>query len=310
VNTPATNPTIIFVLGMFRSGTSALTRVLSLSGAALPPAMMGAGQGNPRGFWEPRRAVFLNDGILRAQGSSSTDPRIHHYEPRAKDFAAVRDYLRGLPPAPVTVIKDLQISVLSDLWFSAARAAGFNVAAAICVRHPQEVIESTDKVSLRPQSTLSAALWLKYSLLAEQRTRGVPRVFVDYAYLLDDWRRQVARVSAALSVDLSPDEAAVEDFLRPGDRHQVASADCPAPFGLRWPERVYGQLRLAAGDEGFDRGELDRVFGEYCGVANGFWSAFDSHGKIEQVHRVVPRRLAKWWIEAHALAHGRRGTWA
>jgi hypothetical protein len=42
--------TVLFVLGMARSGTSAMTRVLSLSGAALPPGMIGAAKANPRGF--------------------------------------------------------------------------------------------------------------------------------------------------------------------------------------------------------------------------------------------------------------------
>lgn len=303
-------PTIVFVLGMFRSGTSALTRVLSLSGAALPPGMMGAGPGNPRGFWEPRRAVFLNDGILRAQGSSSTDPRIHERELRVKDVTAVRDYLRSLRPAPVTVIKDLQITALPELWFAAAALAGFNTAALICLRHPQEVIDSVDKVSLRPQPELSTALWLKYTLLAERGTRNVPRVFVNYANLLGDWQGQLKRISTILPIDLDPDVKAVEEFLRPGDRHQVAKTEYPAPFGMGWPEDVYKTILPAAFDEEFDCAGLDRIFDQYRRVTNGLGAAFGSFNKVEAVHRAIPRPLARFWMEAHALAHGRRGTWA
>lgn len=304
-------PTVVFVLGMFRSGTSALTRVLSLSGATLPPAMMGAGPGNPRGFWEPRRAVFLNDKILRAHDSSSLDPRIRSVEFDRRDAAAVLDYVAELPEAPVVVIKDLQITVLSELWFAAAAAAGINVAAVLCVRHPQEVIDSANKVSLRPQSMLSAALWLKYTLLAEQRTRHLPRAVVDYGNLLADWRRELRRVSAILPVDLDPDVAAVEDFLRPGERHQVcAAAECPAPFGMGWPGIVYEQLRCAARDEHYDAAMLDRVYRQYRCLVNGFGCVFDSFDKAEAIHRAIPRPLARLWVEAHALAHGRRGTWA
>ena len=57
----AARPVALFVLGMPRSGTSALTRVLSLCGGTLPAGMMGADSANPRGYWEPRKALHLND---------------------------------------------------------------------------------------------------------------------------------------------------------------------------------------------------------------------------------------------------------
>ncbi len=44
----AARPVILFVLGMGRSGTSALTRVLSLCGGTLPAKLVGANAGNPR----------------------------------------------------------------------------------------------------------------------------------------------------------------------------------------------------------------------------------------------------------------------
>ncbi len=58
-------------------------------------------------------------------------------------------------------------------------------------------------------------MWLKYNLLAERNTRALPRVFVDYANLLEDWRREVKRISAALAIDLSTrNESAIEQFLK------------------------------------------------------------------------------------------------
>ena len=41
----------ILVLGMHRSGTSALTRLLVLLGAAGPRETMAANADNPRGYW-------------------------------------------------------------------------------------------------------------------------------------------------------------------------------------------------------------------------------------------------------------------
>ena len=47
----ASGRTCLFVLGMHRSGTSALTRVLSIAGAKLPASLMDAGKGNNGGHW-------------------------------------------------------------------------------------------------------------------------------------------------------------------------------------------------------------------------------------------------------------------
>ena len=39
----------------------------------------------------------------------------------------------------------------------------------------------------------------------------MPHVFVDYANLLDNWRREMKRISAALAIDLNTrDEGAIE----------------------------------------------------------------------------------------------------
>src|ERR1700748_3144657 len=57
-------PLLIFVLGMHRSGTSVLTRVISLAGAELPANLMTAREDNATGFWEPVKAVNLTDAFL------------------------------------------------------------------------------------------------------------------------------------------------------------------------------------------------------------------------------------------------------
>ena len=96
--------TILFVFGMARSGTSALTRVLSLCGATLPPGMLGADKTNQRGYWEPREAVYLNRKILHRLGSRwwrSAIPDVAAFdagECRAAR-ASIKEYLAKLPSA-------------------------------------------------------------------------------------------------------------------------------------------------------------------------------------------------------------------
>ena len=176
---------ILFVLGMARSGTSALTRVLSLCGGTLPAAKLGADSGNPLGYWEPRPVINLNEAILHDHGSTMFDPSLLLQEEVALDaednaacIVKIRKYLTSLPAVPLVVIKDPRITLLPGMWLEAARLAGFHVVTVIAVRHPQEVVESL-RVKSHASPNHTSALWLKYNLLAERHTRAVPRVFVE-----------------------------------------------------------------------------------------------------------------------------------
>ncbi|MEB4212250.1 sulfotransferase family protein [Mycobacterium sp. 94-17] len=301
---------------MGRSGTSALTRVMSLCGAALPAGMVGASRHNPRGFWEPRNTLHLNATILRRHGSPGFDPSLRLLEEgafsagdRAGYIRKIRALLDRLPHAPVVVIKDPQITVLSDMWFEAARLAGLDATAVIAVRHPHEVIAS--QAATGPTSPeLTSALWLKYNLLAERQTRDLPRVFVEYTNLLEDWRREMSRISAALSIDLNnPDEGAIAEFLTPDFRRQRHSGAVTDRFGTAWMSTVYEALGRAARDEPWDQARLDGIFEAYRACEHDFRTAFDNCNAYSNQVLFRPS-IKKLAMEAAALAHRRSGTWA
>src|SRR3954463_15298504 len=66
--------TAVCVLGFHRSGTSMTTRLLNLLGVELGGDLLPANHDNPRGFWEPRWMVRLNDEILSAVDASYMVP--------------------------------------------------------------------------------------------------------------------------------------------------------------------------------------------------------------------------------------------
>jgi hypothetical protein len=316
-------PLALFVLGNGRSGTSALARVLSLCGAALPPGLLGATSENPRGFFEPRAVIHLNQAILHHHGSSGYDMALDAYEEGAFDveanavwIAKVRDYFGELPATPIVVIKEPKTTTVSRVWFEGARQAGYDVAAVIAVRHPEEIIGSLanragkqNYVEASPE--LTCAWWLKYSLLAERETRGMPRVFIEYGSLLEDWRREVERISSVLAIDLDPrDEAAVDEFLTPDLRHHRNRGPVTEPFGSDWIGTVYETLAAAARDEPWDGSGLDRIFEAYAASEHGFRKAFDDSRRYRNLDRLMPPFLVKLGLGALALAHRRRGTWA
>ena len=60
--------TAYLVLGMHRSGTSAVTQLLALAGASLPANVMPGDEHNEKGYFEPWKIAIFNDERLRAGG--------------------------------------------------------------------------------------------------------------------------------------------------------------------------------------------------------------------------------------------------
>jgi hypothetical protein len=315
-------PVALFVMGFGRSGTSALTRVLSLCGPVLPSGLLGATSSNPRGYWEPRAAIHLNEAILRRRGGSAYDLKLspddgavcEHQD--AAGIAEIGAFLATLPAAPVVVIKEPKMTAVSGLWFEAARRAGFDVAAVIAVRHPAECIGSVEKrtrhqIYVGSSPELVSAWWLKYTLLAEKDTRGVPRVFIEYSHLLEDWRREVKRISAALGIDLdNQDQDAINNFLKPELRHHRHCGPVSEPFGTDWMGTTYDAMTAAARDESWDESALDRIFEAYRASERGFRLAFKDSRPYRNLNRLLPPSVVKLFLELLAVVNRRKGTWA
>jgi len=243
---------------MGRSGTSALTRVLALCGGTLPSNMIHPNSGNPTGYWEPEAALAINDEFLHGHASSWYDPtlRIQFGDvvadaARTAYVAKIREFLLAQEQG-LLVIKDPRIPAVAPYWFEAARDSGFDVNCAIPIRHPEDVSRSLSNRE-NVSSQLSSLLWLKYNLLSESMSRQYPRIFVPYEGLLSDWRAQVRRISAALSIDPSPaDEGAIDQFLDPSLDHGYAFRGKSEGADLPMMEIILSALTSASLDREFD----------------------------------------------------------
>src|SRR5580700_8927125 len=67
--------TALVVLGMHRSGTSALTGMLHHLGVALGSRLMAATPDNPRGYWEHSDIVAVHERLMTALGWGWDDIR-------------------------------------------------------------------------------------------------------------------------------------------------------------------------------------------------------------------------------------------
>jgi hypothetical protein len=267
---------IIFVLGMGRSGTSAITRVLSLCGARLPEPLLGPSASNPTGHWEPIDAININNAFLSRHGASWYDPTLRlqgetAFSAQEKEtyIERIRAFLERSHSASLLVIKEPRIAALADFWLEAGRRAAMTAKVVIPIRHPGQVAASLaarDGVS----AELSTVLWLKYNFLAERGSRNLPRVFVEYPNLLSDWRKEIGRISARLAVDLSDaDEAAIDRFLDPGLQRQ-RSCGKPSDMLQAWASETYMDLSAAARDEPLNLQKLDAMFSAFAASERTF----------------------------------------
>ena len=278
---------VIFILGVARSGTSALARVLSLCGCVLPEALKEANEGNPTGFWEPLEAAQFNDEFLLRHDTTYSDPTLRLqgellFTPQETQHyvAQIRAFLGRCPRGAPLLIKDMRITALFDFWLQAARSEEFRVKVIVPVRHPMEVAASLGDRAARariPASLeLRQAMWLKYNLLAELSSRQVPRVFTEYSSLLADWRHQVARISQALELELVTDLCAeVDAFLRPSLHRQKSPGAITEVFGYPWVSDTWSILTAAAQDRPLDAARLDEIFRTYRTCERAFRTSLD-----------------------------------
>src|SRR5690606_12464887 len=130
---------------MHRSGTSALTRILNLHGAALGGELMPARPDNPGGFWELREAVAIHERLLAALGMAWDDPRPLPRDWQAGDAARAAEagigalIDREFAGETLWAVKDPRLCRFAPLWARAMRARGIAPHAILVARHPAEV---------------------------------------------------------------------------------------------------------------------------------------------------------------------------
>jgi len=266
---PSTQRSAYLVLGMHRSGTSAVTQVLALAGASLPENLMTGDEHNAKGYFEPWKIAILNDGRLRAAGAAWDDVFAFPHRPLAPK--AERSWLNRAEAlveeeygdAAFPLLKDPRITVLMPFWRTVLAELEIGARCVIPVRHPLAVAGSLARRNgFAPEK--SVLLWSAYMLAAEAYTRDLPRAFVSYDGLLGDWRGEVARIEAAHGATLPRLTAsagkAIDRFLTPELRH---NAGTDGLAGLGWAgelaRQVYDWFEAASTGAAPDAASLDQA---------------------------------------------------
>jgi hypothetical protein len=269
---PDSKRNVVFVLGMHRSGTSAVSRLLSLLGCDLPKTLMPNSPDNARGYWESLPITHLNDAILASGGSHWDDwlPFNAHWysSPVYSSFVERgRGVLREeFGESPLFVLKDPRCARLVPYWKDVFERESIRPLVLIPVRNPLEVsgsITSRDHI----HQDIVHLLWLRHVLDAEHDTRGLTRAFTTYEKLLSHWSTVAVQLQERFGISWPSlsivTGTKVTDFLDPSFRHHDASSDdiLSNPLVAGWLRDTYAiMLRWASdGESHADYDELDRI---------------------------------------------------
>lgn len=260
------------VLGMHRSGTSAVTQFLALAGANLPRNVMPGDEHNTKGYFEPWKVAMFNDRRLRESGGAWDDIFAFPYRPLPRKLESQwrRDALSlfeaEFDDARHPLLKDPRVTVLMPLWRPALEDLEVELRCVIPVRHPLAVAGSLARRNGFPVEK-SVLLWTSYMLAAEAYSRDLPRAFVSYDALLDDWRAEASRIETAFGAPLpalnSKAAKAIDGFLTADLRHNGGDGDLAAVPGVgALVERVHRWFVAAAHGKAPARRALDEAAAE------------------------------------------------
>jgi lipopolysaccharide biosynthesis protein len=228
------NKKLIVTLGMHRSGTSAVTRGLSVLGVDLGDRLMPSLAGvNEKGFWEDTEVVALNEEILHAVGSAwdavseISDQTLHRLAQNGYLERAVGLLTAKVASTPLFGLKDPRLCKLLPFWQDVFERCQLEASYVVSIRNPASVKNSLVKRDgFSPEKCYY--IWLDHVLESITNSQVIASsVIVDYDRLLDDPDNELAKIARRfdLSVDADALQVYRDEFLESGLRHSVHGSD-------------------------------------------------------------------------------------
>jgi hypothetical protein len=212
---------IIVVLGMHRSGTSAIARGLLAIGVDLGDNLMpGVVGDNDKGFWEDMDIYALNADLLDYLGSDWQELQVINWKKMESRLLeryrsrAIELMLSKMKDAHIFGMKDPRIAILLPFWKRIFEELNAEVGYVIASRHPKSVAESLAKRN-RFVPEKSYYLWLKYVISSMLCTADKLRLVVSYDLFMDEPTAQLNRIARKMNLPLNEGTSeSVEDFKR------------------------------------------------------------------------------------------------
>jgi glycosyltransferase involved in cell wall biosynthesis len=205
---------LIFVLGMHRSGTSAITRGLQVLGVSLgenllPPVLLD----NPKGYFEDVDFAAFNAELLRAVDSdwnmvsAINAEQVQQliglgYISRASNLLKRK---MADDKANAYAFKDPRAAKLIQFWNLVFEDAGLEPSFVLPFRNPLSVVKSLNKRG-DGSGEYGYLLWLNYVIESLRGTAGRNRILVEYDNFIQSPELGIHRLSNALELNINQDE--------------------------------------------------------------------------------------------------------
>jgi hypothetical protein len=217
----------VVVLGMHRSGTSAVAGLLHFAGVPLPDPrhLVRSDRFNTKGFWEIQPLNLMNESLFRAFGGEwSAPPSLPegwHESPTAQRMRRRGSKaFTSIMPTDGWLWKDPRLCLTLPFWKSVLDQSPVVF---LVLRNPLEVSQSLQRRN-GFSHRLSLALWERYTAAAAASAAGSTVEVIEYQSVMEDplgWRR---RARAWLEEQgVRPRQMATDDtvrsFIDPSLRH-------------------------------------------------------------------------------------------
>ena len=187
----------VCILGMHRSGTSMVTRLLHLCGLYLGQEndLLDPDSGilnvkkedNPEGYWENVQFLMLNEEILQVMGGTAYEPPVltrgWSGDPRLDDLKLrAQDVLRQFEGVACWGWKDPRNTLTIEFWQSLIP----DLRVVVCIRNPLEVAESLIQREQGETLAFSLNLWQRYYEKFWDTQADITHLITNYtSYLYD-----------------------------------------------------------------------------------------------------------------------------
>lgn len=218
---------VVCVLGMHRSGTSMLTRIINLMGISLGNSedIYQARTDNPEGFWEHGKIVSVHDGILSVLGSSweSTVPLPDKWW----ELLEVKEYKKELVKIindqfidiPIWAFKDPRTCIMMPLWKEIFDELNLEPVFIIPIRNPIDIASSIKKRDRIPLNQ-GIRLWYYYMINILEGTKNYNRLFINYDDIIENIEINLTKLTDFLKISVSEDiRTHIIGSVKPNLRH-------------------------------------------------------------------------------------------
>lgn len=271
------NKHLIVVLGMHRSGSSAITKGLEVMGVELGTQLMPANVNNVTGYFEDIEINQLNIGLLKTKGHDwSTLTPIKSDDFQGDQFTPFKtratDVLRSkLKNSNILGIKDPRLCRLLPFWMEIFSDLKLKVSYVIILRNPDDIAASLFKRDSIPR-VKSLYLWMEHMLPVFQETTGLDRTILDYDELISNPQLAIETLAIQLGLEKEFNQQKLSsyatDFIDPDLRHHQVTSDPEKEFTPRIIKKLASLLSYAKKEKAsFDsvkfNTEIKRIEKEY-----------------------------------------------